>query len=161
MSNLEGIAPDSLEAQAISELQKEGNEIGDHQPINDDGEIVEQPKVTTPKEETEALEADEPSDEEPEPNRTPSMVEAWKLKVAEDQKNSAIKQVQELQEKIEELSKQKSPITETQKEDLSDEIKTLAEESGVDETFLTKFADTILKKAKPSEDLNKVIQTLS
>jgi len=113
MSNIEGIAPDSLEAQALAELQAEGNEVGEAQPIPDDGEVKEQavevkePKTPkTPEVETE---------EEPEPNRTPTMVEAWKLKVAEDQKGTAEKQVAELEAKIEELSKQSRPITETER----------------------------------------------
>jgi len=157
MSNLEGVAPDSLEAQAIAELQTEGNVITEHQPVNDDGEILDKKVEATV--ETPVIPKEEPEVETP--SRTPSMVEAWKLKVAEDQKDSAIKQAQELQAKIEELSKQKSPVTETQRVELSDEIKTLAEESGVDENFLNKFADTILKKAKPSEDISKIVQSLT
>lgn len=168
MSNLEGVAPESLEAQAIAELQAEGNVIGEHQPINDEGEI--EPEVIaeapaekqkeTPKEETVA---DEPADEPT--KRTPTMVEAWKLKVAEDQKESAIKQAQELQAKIDELSKQNSPITQTQREDIVDDIKALAEESGVDETFLNKFANTIISKteakAKPLNEITKALEELT
>lgn len=162
-NEIEGVAPDSLEAQAIAELQKEGNVIGEHQPVPDDGEVREQvvepvaPKVE-PKEETPQA----PEDKAP---RTPTMVEAWKLKVAEDQKESATKQVTELQAKIEELSKQTRPITEAQKEDITDDIKQIAEDSGVDAYFLEKFANTILKKAeakfKPDESVTRTVKELA
>ena len=154
----EGIAPDSLEAQALAELQAEGNEIKDHQPVNDEGESEEQPKETpkeTPKE--------EPKEDPVEP-RTPTMVEAWKLKVAEDQKASAVKQVEDLQARLEELSKQKSPVTDKQTEDITDEIRAIAEESGVDSNFLEKFANTIIKKSEAKNqipsDIAETIQNL-
>lgn len=161
MSNeIEGIAPESLEAQVIADLQKEGHEVGDHQPIDDDGNVIEKEVEVK---EPEAPQEETPKDEEP--SRIPTMVETWKLKVAEDQKASAEKQVAELQAKLEDLSKQTRPITDTQKEDIADDIKTIAEESGVDETFLSKFANSILKKAeakfKPSDDTTKMLQELT
>jgi len=156
MSNLEGIAPESLEAQALKELQEEGYQVGEHQSINDNGEVLAGDDVTSNAKEVveEQPKADETTDTPKadetveEPSRTPKMVEAWKLKVAEDQKESAIKQAQELQAKLEKLSEQNSPITSKQKEDIADDIKAIAEESGVDADFLEKFANTILKKAE-------------
>lgn len=171
MSNPEGIAPDSIEAQALAELQKEGHEVGDHQPINDDGEVIE-PKVEV-KEESKAPETPKEEPKEPtkepekqgEPDRIPKMVEAWKLKVAENQKASAEQKAADLEAKLTELSKQKSPITEAQREIITDEFKALAEENGVDQTFLTKFADSILQKAearlKPSGDIEQTLKELA
>lgn len=154
------VAPNSIEAQALAELQKEGHEISTGQPDAIDGEIKD--TQLPPKEEVKEEEKpkEETPKEESKPERTPTMVEAWKLKVAEDQKESAIKQAQELQAKIDELSKQKNPITEAQKVEIEDDIKAMAEEAGVDPNFLSKFAESILKKAKPSEDLQKTIQEL-
>lgn len=159
-NEIEGVAPDSLEAQAIAELQKEGHEIEESQPASDNAKI-EEPKV-----EVKEPEAPAKKEEAPEkPDRTPSMVEAWKLKVAEDQKDSLTQKVSDLETKLNELSKQTRPVTENQKEDIADDIKKIAEDSGVDADFLGKFADTILKKAearfKPSEDINKVLQSLT
>lgn len=111
----------------------------------------------------------EESDKETEkPKRTPTMVEAYKLKIAEDQKASAEKQVADLQAKLDELSKQKSPVTEKQKEDISDDIEELvkeAEESGADGAFIRKLANTLLAKAeaksRPSDDVSKTIKELN
>lgn len=161
-------APESMEAKVLAELEKEGHVITHGQPgENNDGEIKdsptpskEEPKIEEkPKEESKA-----PDKEEPKPDRSPTMVEAWKLKVAEDQKAGLEKDMQDLKAKVEELSKQKSPITQTQKEDIAEEIRNLAEGKDVDVDFLTKFADSILKKAegrnKPNADVEKTLKTL-
>lgn len=153
-NEIEGVAPESLEAKALAELQKEGHEIGTHQPDSNDGEIKDTP--IPPKEPV----IDNPPQEEIKPERIPTMVEAWKLKVAEDQKANLEKDLIDLKAKVEELSKQKDPITQTQKLEISEEIKNMAEEAGIDANFLTKFAEAILQKAKPSEDLRATIKDL-
>ena len=157
-------APMSIEAQAIAELEKEGHVISDTkiQPNPNDGEIKESP--IPPKEEVkvEVKPKEETPKDEPKPDRTPTMVETWKLRVAEDQKAGLEKDMQELKAKVEELSKQKTPITQIQKDDIAEEIKALAGDKEVDTEFLTKFADTILKKAeskyKPSADIEKTLK---
>lgn len=157
-------APGSIEAQAIAELEKEGHVIEGKEPAPADP--AKEP--TPPKEEPEA---EEPKKEEPKadpvpekkPERSPTMVEAWKLRVAEDQKESALKQVSELSEQIKKLSEQKSPVTVEQKDDIAEEIKKIAEETGVDAAPLTKLAEVILKRnepAKNSNDLEKIVQQL-
>lgn len=146
--------PGSIEAQAIAELEKEGQTVETKQP-------------TPPAEEPTAPEApkEEPKVDEKKPDRSPTMVEAWKLKVAEDQKAGLEKDLTDLKAKVEEMSKQKAPVTEAQEKDIADEIKAIAEgRDGVDVELLTKFADTILKKAeakyKPSEDVIKTVNSL-
>ena len=166
--NIEGtVAPNSVEAQALAELQKEGHEVATGQPDAIDGEVKdtpvipkEVPKDVPPKDEP--AKVDPPKDEH-KPERTPTMVEAWKLKVAQDQKAGLEKDLQEMKAKIDDLSKQKSPVTEAQKTEIADEIKAIAEEAGVDAGFLTKFADTLLKKAnanRPSSDVEKTLESI-
>lgn len=156
--NIEGVAPNSDEAKALAELQAEGHEIEGQEPK------VPEPKVDEPKEEEKVEPAkpdgDEPDGDEAKPDRTPRVVEAWKLKVAEDQKDKLAKQVNDLEEKIKTLSVQKTDITQTQKNDIQADIEALAAEANVDKDFLQKFADTIISKVKPSDDLTKTIEEL-
>lgn len=157
-TNIEGVAPNSDEAKALAELQAEGHEIEGQKPE------VPEPKIDEPKDEEPAKpdesKGDEPDEEPDKPDRTPRMVESWKLRVAEDQKNKLTEQVNDLQVKIEALSNQKSDITPAQKNDIQAEIDALATEANVDKDFLQKFADTILSKTKPSDDLVKTIEEL-
>lgn len=145
-------APESLEAKVLAELEKEGNEIEGKKQL----ELKKEETPIIPKEEVKET----PKEEKPEekPHRQPTMVEAWKLKVAEDQKASLEKDLTDLKAKVEDLFKQKAPITKEQKTEIQDDIKAIADEAGVDADFLTKFADTILKKAKPSEDIQKTLK---
>lgn len=164
---MEGIAPDSIEAQVIADLKAEGHELADNQPIDEDGNILPDekpdPKPVADKPDTPV----EPP--KGEPDRTPTMVEAWKLKVAEDQKAKleaeSSQKIADLESKLQELSTQTRPITETQKENIADDIKAISEESGVDEGFLNKFAETILKKAeqkfKPSDDITNTLKAIA
>jgi hypothetical protein len=159
-------APGSIEAQAIAELEKEGHVInGDKPAVDERGElrdtpvapkeeprVEEKPKVETPKEESKT-------------QRTPTMVEAWKLKVAEDQKDAAIAAKAELEAKLEEMSKQKTPITQTQERDLADEIKELAKDNpDLDTESLTKMANVLMKrmesKSKVSPELENTVKKL-
>lgn len=159
---IEGVAPNSVEAEAIAELQKEGHTIGTegNQPDPVSGEIKDTP--IAPKEEPKVEEKPKEATpkEEPKPDRTPTMVEAWKLKVAEDQKASLEKDLQEVKAKVEELSKQRDPISKTQKDEIADEIKTISEEYGVDPEFSKKISEAILKKAKPSDEVVKTLAEL-
>lgn len=160
-NEIEGIvAPNSIESEVLAELQKEGNVIGTHQPDSNDGEVKDSPAPSKEEPKVEEPKKEETPKEEPKLERTPTMVEAWKLKVAEDQKAGLEKDLTDLKAKVEELSRQKSPITQAQKTEISDEIKTMAEEAGVDADFLTKFANSILAKAKPPEDLQATLDEL-
>jgi hypothetical protein len=162
-------APDSIEAKALAELEKDGHVIGTEKPDVNDGEIKdtpappkETPKADAPK--VDAPQKDAPVDEEKKPDRAPTMVEAWKLRTAEDQKDKLAKQVSELSIKLDELSKQKAPVTVNQAEDIKEEIAKLAKDKDVDVEFLTGFADSILRKAeskyKPSADIEKTVKQL-
>lgn len=149
----EGIAPNSDEALALQELQNEGK-ASEEKP-----EVPPEPSKDEPK-----VEIEPKGDVKDEPkHRTPTMVEAWKLKVAEDQKEKILQEKAGLEEKleaIEKASKQQSDTKEQRKE-IADDIETLiaeAEASGADGEFLRKFANTLLNKAKPSEDLLKTIE---
>lgn len=153
--NIEGApAPDSMEAKALAELAKEGNEIkGDQPAVN-----------TPPKEEPKKEEAPkvEPKKEDPkiEIERKPHMVEAWKLRVAEDQKEGFAKEITELRSKVDELSK-KGPVDQTKKVELEDDIEAVikkAEEAGSDGTILRELATSILNKVKPSTETLKTLQ---
>ena len=148
-------APETADAiQALAELEKEGHTVGEGQPKAGETPVPPKEEVKeTPKE----IPKEEPEEK---PHRPPTMVEAWKLKVAEDQKASLEKDITDLKAKVEEMSKQKAPITREQKSEVEDDIKAIADEAGVDAEFLTKFADTILKKAKPSDDIQKTLKEL-
>lgn len=146
---------DPVAKEALNQLQKEGDEAEkakNPEPKKEETKIEEKPKEEPKKQ--------EPPKEEPKIERTPTMVEAYKLKIAEDQKGKALERITELESELEKVSKQKAPITETQKENIADEIKAIAEEAGVDAGFLTKFADSILKRAKPGEEVTQTLEKL-
>lgn len=154
-------APGSVEAQAIAELEKEGHVVEGKEPapaesVKEPVPPKEEPKVEAPKPEVKV--------EEKKPDRSPKMVETWKLKVAEDQKENLEKELTDLKAKVEELSKQKAPITQAQSEDIKEEIARLAKDKDVDVEFLTGFADSILKRAetkyKPSVDVETTLKKL-
>lgn len=162
----EGVAPKSETEEALAELQKEGYEVEGQQPAdNPEGEEKsdpvppkeeskpeDKPKEETPREET--------PEDKPKVERKPLMVEAWKLKVAEDQKAGLEKSLAEVQTKLDELSKQKGPVSEAQKTDIADDIKAISEEYGVDPDFTQKITDTILKKALPSAEVAKTLEQI-
>lgn len=154
-------APVSIEAQAIAELEKEGHIIGTSQPDAIDGDIKDIPK---PAEEKPKIE-EKPKEEIPKPDRSPTMVETWKLKVAEDQKAGLEKELTDLKAKVEELSKQKTPITQTQTKMIAEERQTLADELGISVDKIDKLIETTLKEAeakyKPSADVEKTIKQLT
>ncbi len=153
-------SPESDEGKAIAELEQEDTEIEGAKPAPE--KPAEKPVV--PPEKPEDDEEDEVKPEEegkPErPARTPTMVEAYKLKIAEDQKGKAEARITELENQIKELGSQKGPITAAQQDDIEAEIKAVADEMGVEPEHLKKFADTLLKRTKPSEDVSKTLQTI-
>lgn len=160
MSILNDQASKSETEIALAELEKEGQFVeGKQPPETKEVEKPKEPSIEEKKEEIPPVKTDEKK-----PDRSPSMVEAWKLKVAEDQKEAALTAKRELEAKLEELSKQKGQITDDQASDIADEIKKLAGDKEVDVDFLTNFAQSILKKAsdkyKPSENLQKTIEEL-
>jgi len=155
-------APDSLEAKALAELEKEGHVIGTDKPDVNDGEIKDTPAPQKEEPKVEEKKAD-PVKDEPKPDRSPTMVEAWKLRTAEDQKDKLAKQVDELSKKLDEIGKQKVPVTVDQTEDIKAEIAALAKDKDVDVDFLSGFADSILKKAnanRPASDIEKTVRQL-
>ncbi len=153
-------APNSVEALAIAELEKAGHTIEGKQPAP----VV--PVVEKPKEPVPIVEP--PKEPKVEPvapvARAVTMVEAWKLNVAESQKGTALTRVKELEAEVDRLSKQKGPITESQQSEIDTEIKAIAEEGGIDAGVLTKVANAILKKAgtgkAPAEDLVAKVKSL-
>lgn len=157
-------APDSEEGKILASLAKEGHVIGTEKPDANDGDIKDTP--APPKDEPKASETPkvEPPKDDKKPDRSPTMVEAWKLEVATKQNERHQKEVTDLQAKIEELSKQKAPVTQAQTEDIKDEIAKLAKDKDVDVDFLTNFADSILKRAeskyKTNPDIEKTVKEL-
>jgi hypothetical protein len=153
-NNNEGApTPDSIEAKALAELEKEGHIIEGKPEGKPDDKSVELSKK----------EEDKNKKEDNKIDRTPSMVEAWKLKVAEDQKQSLAKQVEDLQVKLKEISEQKGPVSKSQKEEINEDVETIikeAEAKGTDGDFLRKFANSILNKAKPSSEIEKTLQSI-
>jgi hypothetical protein len=150
-------APKGVVEEAIASLEKEGHSVEGKQPAPVEPKPVEEPAkepaIVEPPKEPKA----------PAPARAVTMVEAWKLNVAEDQKGKALTRVQELEAEVDRLSKQKGPITESQQADIDTEIKAIAEEGGIDAGVLTKVASAILKKAntgKPSTDLEAKVKSL-
>lgn len=154
-------APESEAGKALAELEKEGHIIGTERPDANDGEIKDTPKPTeVPKVEDKPKE--ETPKEEKKPDRTPSMVEAWKLKVAEDQKDAALAAKAELEAKLAKMSEQKTPVTQAQQDDISEEIKALAKDKDLDVEFLTEFAKKIMSKTgtKNSPELETTVKKL-
>lgn len=154
-------APDSLEAKALAELEKEGHVIeGKTPPASKEPEKAPEPPKDEPKKE----DVPPAKVEDKKPDRSPTMVEAWKLHTAEDQKDKLAKQVEDLSAKLDELSKQKAPVTQAQSEDIKEEIAKLAKDKDVDVEFLSEFADSILKRAeskyKSNPDLEKTVKQL-
>lgn len=158
-------APKSEVEQALAELEKEGHTIEGREAPAPKEEPKEVAKDEEPKDEPKDAPKDEPKDkpeDEPKkPERTPTMVEAWKLEVATSQNEKNKTLVAELSAKLEEINKQKAPVTQVQKDDIAAEIKALAGDKEVDVEFLTKFAENLLTKAeakyKPAADAIKTI----
>lgn len=150
--------PGSVEAQALAELAKEGHDIEGAKPAEDikpkeEPKKEEPPKVEPKKEEPKI-------EEKPQVDRKPHMVETWKLRVAEEQKESMAKQIADLSSKVDELSK-KGPIDQTKKVELADDIEAVikkAEEAGSDGTILRDLANSILNKVKPANDVLTKLQ---
>lgn len=159
-------APDSIEAQALAELEKEGNTIeGKEEPTKEEPKKDPEPVQKDPEPSKEKKEDPVPSkDEDKKPDRKPTMVETWKLHVAEDQKDKALKEVERLQGELKKLTEQKASISEEQKDDIADEIKRIAEETGVDPAPLSKLADVIIKRSQSEKqfpaDLEKTVKQL-
>ncbi len=158
--------PGSEEEKALNELKAEGHEVGSGaQPVDNDGNVVEKPieKPEVIEKEPETVDK-KPEEDAPEDkskvDRTPTMVPAWKLQVAEDQ---AAKTIDELQNKLKEVSEQKGPITQGQQEDVSALLKEFAEESGMSEDAVKKFAEGLTKslegKFKPAEEITKTLES--
>lgn len=143
-------APDSLEAKALAELEKEGHVVEGKEPP----ETKEEPKAPTPPKEE--VKEEEPAKEEPKPERTPQMVETWKLRVAEEQKAA-------LQAKLDELTKQKDPVNKTQAIAITEDVEAIikeAEANGTDGTFLRKLAASIISKAQPPAEIVQTLESL-
>ena len=158
-------APDSMEGKALAELEKEGHTIEGKEAPKDapkeEVKVEDKPK-NEPKDESKDAPKDAPK-EEKKPERTPTMVEAWKLEVATKQNEKNAELVKELSAKVEELSKQKAPVTQNQKDEIKAEIAELAKgKEGVDVELLTELADRILSKANKtgSTDVEKTVKEL-
>jgi hypothetical protein len=156
--NLNGGMPDpnSEEGKALAELAKEGEFVAGKEPEKSEPVKEEPAKVEEKKVE---VTTEPKKTEEIKPNRPVMMVETWKLKVAEDQKAKLESELTDLKAKLEEIGK-KGPATETQKDDIQAEIKAIADEAGIDPAPLTKLADSILKRAKPSEQMSETVKKI-
>lgn len=150
--------PGSIEAQALAELAKEGHEISGEKPAVDTPPKEEPKKEETLKEEPKK---EEPNiEDKPSVDRKPHMVETWKLRVAEEQKESMAKELADLRSKVDEMSK-KGPIDQTKKVELADDIEAVikkAEEAGTDGTLLRELANSIINKVKPATDVLTKLQ---
>ena len=155
--------PGSIEAQALAELAKEGHDIEGTKPAEDikpkEEKSLEEPKKQeTPKEEPKKEELK--TEDKPLVERKPHMVETWKLRVAEEQKESMAKELADLRSKVDELSK-KGPIDQTKKVELADDIEAVikkAEDAGTDGTILRELANSIINKVKPATDVLTKLQ---
>ena len=167
--NEAGAALSPTAKEALERLQKEGYEVGtDPSPADpEDGEIKdpapkkeEAPKEEKPvekKEETpnEPKKPDDKGEEPKKPEREISYVPAWKLKVAESQKEALEKEIAELRTKREDMvDKNKSgELSKENKEELSDDIKSIAEKYGYDENFIKDIETVITKKTAVPKEL--------
>lgn len=170
--------PDEETQKTIDELKAEGK-FGDESEEESKDESEDKPKeeeskteetkeetkeedTQTTEESTEETEdkteeSEEESVETPKTNRTPKMVETYKLKIAEKQ---AAKREEELLEEIEKLKKQPSnQESASNTDDSLDEIKKLAEDKGVDEELLSKIVDLAGKRQLP-ESVTEAVKEL-
>lgn len=153
--------------QALAELREEGHEIaGDEPEIEAPAQDNEE---TDSDEEPEAEGDDQPNtveegqDSAEKPDRTPTMVPAWKMKVAEEQ---ARNEITALQSKIEELSKN-SNISKQDSTEINEELEAIiktAEDNGLDGEFLrnlaTSIESSVLKRVKPNESVEKLLKEI-
>lgn len=158
-------SPDSEAGKALAELEKEGHTIeGKEEPAKPAEPVVPAKVEEAKKVEAAPGEPAKPAVEEPKPNRPVTMVEAWKLKVAEDQKEKLSKESAEristLEAELQKLSG-KAPATQAQKDEIEAEIKAIADEAGIDAAPLTKLAEAIMKRNKPSTEVAETVKKLN
>lgn len=169
--NKEGVAPGSLEAEALAQLQNEGHTVGDHQPVDDDGSVKDTTTEEAPVEETKPDEnpSEPAADEEPKADedkgegkegRPPRMVETWKLKTAESQKEAALKRVAELEALMADANKKGTEMSQGEQDEIDEEVKKLAEEGNIDPIYLNKLVKVIQSKGAPAGELSKRLQEL-
>lgn len=185
-SKVEGIdTPVSPETkQAIEELQAEGNVIDADNKPNFEGEDIKdkplppkEPAKTDKKpeekqpEEDEPEEGDEPeSDEEPKdetpkdedekPARDIKFVPAWKLKTAESQKASVEKQLADANAELARLAGKPSDLNSSDKKDLGDALKVIAEKHNVDPELLKDLRDTIVGQVSTPAEITEKLKQL-
>lgn len=151
--------------QALAELREEGHEIDGDKPEVNEPEIDNEETVS--EDEPEAEGDDQPEvkvekEEEEKPDRVPTMVPAWKLKVAKEQ---ATNEIAALQSKIEELSN--SNISKQTSTEINEELEAIiktAEDNGLDGEFLrnlaTSIESSVLKRVKPNESVEKLLKEI-
>lgn len=163
-TNIEGVSSPVSDTtkQVLESLKAEGHEIEENRPaqFGDDEQVIET-EIEAKKEEPTPEPAPEvkPEEKQAKPEREHSFVPAWKLKVAEDQKAKAEARHQEALAEIERLSR-KTEMTHSEKQDLSDEISSLADEYGVDKGFLSRLEKSILAKSSTPKEITEKLKEL-
>lgn len=160
--------------QAIEQLKAEGATIaGDNTP-NFEGEDIKDKEVP-PKEEPAKIvkppekkddesTGDEPKDPPPDEGKKPARevkyTEAWRLKVAESQKEAVAKQLADAQAEIIRLSNKPSDLNNTEKKDLGDALKVIAEKHNVDPELLKDIRDSIIGQVTTPADVTEKLKKL-
>lgn len=171
--NLDTLSP--IAKQALENLAKEGHTPAPKDAIvqeNEDGEIKDpapapkeekKPDVIPPKEEKpkEEKPADAIIPKDEKKPRDVKFVEAYKLKIAESQKEATEKKLAEATAEIERLSK-KSDLTPKDKEVLNDSINDLtAKYPDIDPNLLKDLQDSILKKVVAPKEVQEALKELA
>src|SRR5574343_107594 len=148
-NNNEVEAPVSdLTKQVLENLKAEGAELktDDVPQFNENGDLKTKEVEEKPAEEVKEEEAPkEEKKEEGKIEREVSYVPTWKLKVAEDQKAKAEQKLAEAQAEVDRLS-QKETLTKTERASLDSSLQEIADEYGVDASFLEKLKSALTPK---------------
>jgi uncharacterized protein (UPF0305 family) len=125
----------------------------------------------TPKEEPKEVTPEDKPDMGEENKGTPAKVErevsyvpAWKLKVAEGQKDALAKELEDLRAKGDKLADENKSgeLSKENKDELNDDVKAIAEKYGYDENFVKDIEGLISKKAAQAipKDLLETVNTM-
>jgi len=141
--------------EVLKELQAEGNEIAGQEPTKEP-----EPEVPS-QQEPEVTEPETPTEEPKEIDRTPkepTLIPAWKAKIAEDR---LAKENEALKQQIEALQKNPTPENKQDVQASIDNIRALAEEEGLElddkqERFFNKMATALAQKAVPQDFIKDV-----
>lgn len=160
-----------ISKQVLADLQSQGHEIAKDTEMreDEDGQVkdreIEKPApVIEPKKEVDNKEDNGEDDEEDatkpdeKPNRESKFIPAYKYEIIKNQKASTEKQLAEANAKIEELSKQKpSELSNSEKKELGDAYKVIAEKHNVDPELLKDLKNLLASEiSTPAEVMEKL-----